>query len=320
MLLSIVFSFRNEIEVLPELLRRTRAALRSLDGIAYELIFVNDASTDGSDRLLRDEADREGDIVLLTTSRNFGVTACALAGIRRAAGDAVVYLDADLQDPPELIPDLVAAWRDGADVVHTIRRSRSGEHPLKLLVTRIGYRILARLSNITLIENAGDFKLLSRRAVDHLAAMGEQRPYLRGLVSWIGFRQATVPYDRQRRFGGATKYPVYGWRVLDNFFSSALISFTDVPLKLAIAAGFVISAGAFLYLVAVIVMKLLGWNLPGWSAIMATMLVLGGIQLFAIGIIGLYINAIYLQVLQRPTCIIEDAYAPGRAGDADSRA
>lgn len=319
MYLSVVFSFYNEEAVIPELLRRVRTALRSRTGDDYELIFVDDASTDGSLPLLLAEAATHHDVRVVTMSRNFGVAECTMAGFSYARGDLVVYLDADLQDPPELIPELLDLWqREQADVIHTVRLSRAGENPLKLLLTRIGYMVLRRAANINLLDNAGDFKLLSRRAVRHLLQLQEHRPYVRGLATWIGFKQAILPYRRESRFGGKTKFPVYSRKVIDNFLGSALISFSDVPLKIALVLGFIISFGAFAYLVAVIVMKFFDMNLPGWSAIMVTMLMLGGIQLFTLGVLGLYINAIYLETKKRPNYIVAATYGFPAEGGTDA--
>jgi len=317
MIVSVVFSFFNEEDNIPELIRRVRATLRPLAGVEYEMIFVNDHSTDNSLMLLKAESDREHDVKIVNMSRNFGVSVCSLAGMRYATGDAVIYLDADLQDPPELIPTLLETWkREQADVVHTVRTKREGENRLKLLITKIGYRILRKLANINLPENAGDFKLLSRRAVDHLLTLQEKKPFLRGLVVWIGFKQAQVHYVRESRFKGVTRFPVFGYKVIDNFLESALISFSDVPLKVSLIVGFFIAIGAFFYLLLVVLMKLLGSNLPGWSAIMVTMLMLGGIQLITIGMLGLYINSIYLESKKRPNYIVESAYGfDKRIGD-----
>jgi glycosyltransferase involved in cell wall biosynthesis len=308
MFISVVISFRNEEEVIPELIRRLRIVLSQPPVRGYELIFVNDDSTDRSLDLLKAEAASHPEVKIINMSRNFGVSVCVMAGMRHARGDAVVYMDADLQDPPELIPEMIQAWRgeEGVEIVHTVRKKREGEHPLKMFLTRIGYRILRKFSNIDLPENAGDFKLLSRRAVDELVKLDEWSPFLRGLVVWIGFSQARVYYDRGPRYRGRTKFPVHGWKVINNFLSSALISFSDLPLKFSLFLGFITSCGAFCYLVAIFVMKCLGWSLPGWSAIMATMLVLGGAQLMTIGVLGLYINVIFFEAKKRPLYIIKE--------------
>ena len=203
--LSVVFSFRNEETVLPELIQRARAVLRreqSQGSIStYELVFVNDASSDRSLEILCKEAEGHNDIRVVTMSRCFGVSPCVLAGMEYTRGDAVVYMDADLQDPPELIPELLRAWQsdEHTEVVHTVRLSRKGEPGLKLLITRIGYYILNKFAMIYLPVEAGDFKLLSRRAVDYLVQFRENQPFVRGLVCWIGFKQSYVQYHRQPR-------------------------------------------------------------------------------------------------------------------------
>lgn len=313
-MLSVVFSFRNEEEVLPELIRRTRAVL---DGECekgtiqqYELIFVNDDSTDQSKQILLDHTNGHDDIKIINMSRNFGVAPCVLAGMQYTRGDAVVYMDADLQDPPETISELIKAWQgpDGVDVVHTVRLSRAGESWFKLWVTRLGYRILRKFATIDLQIEAGDFKLLSRRAIDQLIGLKEKNAYIRGMVNWIGFGQTTIRYHREARYAGRTKFPTLCMPVVRHFLDSALISFSDVPLKLATLMGFIVSFGAFAYILWIILEKLRGHNIPGWSAIMVTMLMLGGVQQFSIGFLGLYIKSIYLETKRRPNYIIESTF------------
>ena len=306
-LISVVLSFFNEEENIPELVRRLRVSLKNR---RYELIFVNDVSTDRSLELLKQLAAGQNDIKVINTSRNFGVSICVLAGMRYAKGDAVIYMDADLQDPPELIPSLLEKWQADpeTEVVYTTRRSRAGEGALKMAITRLGYRILQATSDIELVPNSGDFKLLSRRVVNELLKMHEAKPFVRGMVTWVGFKQVQVLYDREARHGGESHYPTLGWRVISNFLDSALISFSDVPLKIALILGFIVSGGAFLWLVGVFVMKFLGYTLGGWAAIMSTMLVLGGVQLLTIGVLGLYINAIFRETRHRPRYIVKDTF------------
>lgn len=308
--ISVVLSFFNEAENIPELVRRLRTVLDKDHKNRYELIFVNDASTDRSVELLHVAANGHRDIKIINMSRNFGVSVCVMAGIRHAKGDAVIYMDADLQDPPELIPTLIEAWLkgDGVDVVYTTRRTRAGETAGKLWLTRLGYRILHAVADIHLPSNSGDFKLLSRRVVNELVRLDEQKPFVRGLISWVGFKQEQVFYDRDARYGGLTHFPIYGWKVISNFLDSALISFSDAPLKIALIAGFIVCIGAFLWLIGVFVMKFLGYTIGGWAAIMATMLVLGGVQLLTLGVLGLYINAIYREARNRPNYIIKDTF------------
>ncbi|HQU47156.1 MAG TPA: glycosyltransferase family 2 protein, partial [Pirellulales bacterium] len=309
---SVVFSFFNEQDVLPELIRRACAVF---DGLCqsgaigdYELIFVNDASTDGSEELLRAEIERRPKVRLVNMSRNFGVSPCVLAGMRHARGDAVIYMDADLQDPPEVIPELVRVWQmdPDVDVVHTVRRSRAGETRLKLAVTRLGYAILRAVSTIDLPREAGDFKLLSRRAVDLVTQFHEQRPFLRGLVCWIGLKQAQVYYSRQARWSGKTKFHVLGLKVIRNFIDSAVISFSDVPLKLSIAAGLFFSAAACVYFAWLLAGWWRGAEVPAWSATVAAVFFMGGVQLISVGILGTYIASIFLESKKRPNYIVRD--------------
>jgi len=309
---SVVLSFYNEEAVIPELLSRLRQMFAGVRGhvSGYELIFVNDASTDGSEELLCREMEQSGDIVLINMSRNFGVSECVYAGFSKSQGDTVVYMDADLQDPPEVIPALLKQWRTdpAAEVVYTIRRTRVGEHPLKMLLTKVGYRFINRISSSDLPVDSGDFKLLSRRVVNEILRCEEKLPYLRGLVSWVGFKQVPVYYDREPRFDGRTntKFPVLSKRVIYGYLDRALISFSDAPLKLALFAGFFMAGLAAFYLLVVLVQKLFGWHEPGWPAIMATMLLLGGVQLIILGFIGLYINVIFHEVKRRPNYIVKD--------------
>ena len=267
MTLSVIFSFWNEEEVLPELITRVRKILRGeemqnyID--AYELIFVNDASTDNSLALLTKEAEAEGDIKIITMSRNWGAVPCILAGMEHAEGDAVLYMDADLQDPPELIPQIISLFKnEGVDIIHTKRLARDGESSFKLFITKLGYFLLQKVSSVKIQPEVGDFKLYSKRAMRHITTLKESWPFMRGMAQWIGFKQTTIEYQREKRFAGRTKYPVLGKRVRDNFLHSALISFSEFPLKLASLMGVLISLGAFLFLIYTVIQKFLGHNLP----------------------------------------------------------
>jgi polyisoprenyl-phosphate glycosyltransferase len=302
-LISVVLSFRNEEEVLLELLHRLKNAFRNVTD-KYELIFINDASSDNSLVLLQSASREDPRIKVINMSRTFGVSQCALAGMAYSSGAAVITMDADLQDPPEVIPELVEKWKDGADVVYTVRKSRAGEPALKLKVTRWAYRVLRSTSNIDMPVESGDFKLMSRRVVDAVLKLNEKDPFLRGLVRWVGFKQVPVYYSREARYAGKSHFAFYGKNAVWNFVSG-LASFSLVPLHGALVLGFAVSIGAFLYLVGVLLMKYLGWNLPGWSAIMATLLFLGGTQLITIGVLGIYIGKIYEEAKGRPNYIVE---------------
>lgn len=272
----------------------------------YELVFVNDASTDRSLEILRGLRDTNPRIKVMTTSRRFGVSAGVLAGLAAATGDAVIYMDADLQDPPDLIPEMLRKWQAGADVVHTIRLQRQGESLAKTALTKVAYKVINALSDVDLHENAGDFKLLSRRAVEALKALREHDPYLRGLSAWIGFRQDTVFYVRQPRFGGRTKFSLFKSLNPYQEFVRGITSFSAVPLYFALFMGFGVAVVSFWILVYVLVTKLLGMNLPGWTAIMAAILFMGGVLLFTVGVLGIYVWRIYDEVRGRPKYIIAD--------------
>ena len=306
-----IFSLFNEEDVLQPLLERTVNALKDCDEInGFEVIFVNDASTDNSESVIRNliETSKEN-ITLLNTSRNFGIYECVYAGFSHATGDAIVYLDSDLQDPPELIPQLVKEFLEKkAEVVFTTRRKREGESKFKLLFTKIGYRFLAYVSDIDLPVDSGDFKLISRRIKDILLDNQEKLPYLRGLISYYGFKQVSVLYDREPRFNGGenTKFKFLSRRTINYWLDSALISFSDVPLKMSLVLGFVTALLAGVYLIFVLLQKVMGLHVPGWPAIMATMLILGGTQLIMLGFFGLYLKVIFLESKGRPNFIIKD--------------
>lgn len=311
--LSVVLSFYNEAQVIPELVSRLRAMFGALllegELAWYELIFVNDTSTDNSREILEQLAGDRGDIRILNMSRNFGVSPCVMAGMEHASGDIVVYMDADLQDPPETIPSMLKAMRaEKVDVVHTVRLSRPGETWVKMAITRLGYWILSHVSTIPLQIEAGDFKLLSRRAVNHLVNLREKRPFMRGLVCWIGFPQTTVYYHREARFAGKTKFLVLGPKVITNFLSSALISFSDVPLQFA--SWF----GALLSLLSIIYASWLGWEsmkgheISNLSIGLVIFELISGVQLFSIGLLGLYVSSIHVESKRRPNYILESKF------------
>ena len=311
---SVVFSFYNEEDVLPELISRTRKVLEEQQQqghvVSYELIFVNDASTDRSVDILKQHAKESADIRIINMSRNFGVSPCVMAGMEYASGELVVYMDADLQDPPELIPDLLKEWREGenVDVVHTVRLSRKGEPKIKLFITKVGYRLLHSITTLKLPIETGDFKLLSRRVVNHLVNLKEKRPFIRGLVCWVGFNQKRVYYHRPPRAAGKTKFNVFGWKVISNFLESALVSFSSLPLQFASLMGFVAILVSLALSIHVVIQKIQGVAVPGWTALMAAVLFLGSIQLFCLGVIGLYIHNIFEESKGRPNFIVESTW------------
>lgn len=311
--ISVVLSFFNEENVIPELLARMRAVFSKLieqEKIgSYELVFVNDNSTDNSEKLLRKEMLNK-DVVLVNMTRNFGVSECVMAGISQAKGDAVIYMDADLQDPPELIPELISKWQADADVgvVFTTRRRRDGENAFKMWFTKLGYRIINLISDINLPADSGDFKLLSREVVDKILQLKEDKPYMRGLVSWVGYKQVQVFYDREARFDGRenSKMPVFSRKVLYYWLDRALISFSDAPLKAILLLGMILSFCSLSYIGVIVIQKIMGWYVPGWPAIMSAILLSGGVQMMMLGFVGLYVGAIFRETKGRPQYLIKE--------------
>jgi dolichol-phosphate mannosyltransferase len=305
-LLSVVLSFRNEADVIPELIARLDAAITSAD-LDYELVFVNDDSTDRSLAVLEEHRARNPRIKILNMSRRFGVAPCVMAGFQYARGDAVVYMDTDLQDPPELIPTLVARWREGADVVYTVRTDRQGESRVKLAITRAAYQFIQRLSSIALPVEAGDFKLLSRRVIDELLRLGEQDLYMRGLVTWVGFRQVAVPYERQPRGAGITHFPLLGSMGPITTFVAGFTSFSHAPLVFFLLLGLLFGAASTLTLLGMILAWLVGSPPSAAAALVAIGVLCWATLLFGIGVLGLYLARIHREALGRPRYIVASA-------------
>jgi polyisoprenyl-phosphate glycosyltransferase len=273
----------------------------ALAGVPYELLLVDDGSTDETPAKLEQLAAADHRIKLVLLSRNFGHQAALTAGLDHASGNVAVTLDSDLQDPPSMIPALLERWRAGADVVYAVRRRRAGESRFKLGTARLFYRLFRSLSSVELEPNSGDFRLLDRRALDALLSMGERSRFLRGMSIWVGFTQDSIPYDRDARYAGKTKFTL--GRML-RFSLDAIASFSYRPLQLATALGFVISGVAFVAIPVVIVLKLTGDYLYGFSTVEITMLLLGGIQLITIGMIGEYVGRIFDEVKGRPLYLV----------------
>jgi len=301
--LSVVLSVRNEAENVSALIARLDAMFAGA-AVEYELLFVNDASTDDSLAILLREHDKNPRVKVLNLARRFGVAEGVLAGMAAARGDAVVYMDADLQDPPEIVPALLAKWRGGADVVHTVRTRRHGENQLKMWATRMAYRVIQSGSAIELPVDAGDFKLLSRAAVDHLLRLRESDPYLRGLVVWLGFNQAFVPYERDPRHAGRTHFPFFSknpWKT----FVLGVTSFSFLPLYACVVLA---AAGALATVAAVVVALVLvanGSGAAGITAMVALLLFLWTTTIGAVSALGLYIVRIYKDVRGRPAYIVQ---------------
>jgi polyisoprenyl-phosphate glycosyltransferase len=306
--LSVVVPMFNEEGNVAPLLERIAAIVEDLPGRpAYEIVLVNDGSTDATIDAIRAEMARRPHVVLVNLSRNFGHQIAATAGIEIAAGDAIVLMDGDLQDPPELIGAFLEKWRDGYDVVYAVRRTRKGESPFKLLTARLFYRLIKRLTKVSIPVDTGDFRLMSRRVVEALRRSPERHRFLRGMVSWVGYKQIGVDYDRDERLSGTTKYPL---PKMMRFAIDGITSFSDIPLRFASYFGFVASAAAFVYALVVIGYKLLSLNPPeytrGWASTIVAVLFLGGVQLMSLGILGEYLGRVYDEVKGRPLYFISD--------------
>jgi glycosyltransferase involved in cell wall biosynthesis len=298
-LLSVVAPVRDEEDAIEAFHARTVGAL---EGIPFELVLVDDGSADRTPELLERLAEHDPRLKVISLSRSFGYQAAVTAGLDHATGEAVVTIDADLQDPPELIPDLLDRWRQGADVVYAVREAREGERWTKVTTARWFSRLFVRMAELDVPEDAGDFRLLDRRAVDALGAMPERSRFLRGMSVWVGFTQASIPYTRDPRYAGDTRYT---WRTLFRISLDAVSSFSKVPLQLATVLGFLVSGLAFLGIPYIVVSRALGFYVKGISSLLLAVLLLGGIQLITLGIIGEYIGRIYDEVKRRPLYVVK---------------
>jgi dolichol-phosphate mannosyltransferase len=307
-LLSIVVPLYNEAENVAPLLERVVAVAERLRAeYECEIVVVNDGSTDATAAEVRREMERRRRIVLVNLSRNFGHQLAATAGLEIAAGEAIVLMDGDLQDPPELIETFVRKWRQGFDVVYAVRRSRPGESSFKVFTARAFYRIITRLTKISIPLDTGDFRLMSRRVVEALRRSHERHRFLRGMVSWVGFNQTAIEYDRDARHSGTTKYPL---TKMVRFAMDGITSFSDIPLRFASYLGFTVSAAAFVYALVVIAFKLFSLKppgyTPGWASTIVAVLFLGGVQLISLGILGEYLGRVYDEVKGRPLYLISE--------------
>ena len=302
--LSIVVPCFNEEACLAELHQRLSAAARSAAGEDYELVLVNDGSRDGSWYAMQRMAADDPHVVAINLSRNHGHQLALTAGLDLCRGDAILIIDADLQDPPELLPPMLEAMREsGADVVYGVRRSRAGETAFKRATAHGFYRLLSRVTEVDIPLDAGDFRLMSRRALDALLAMPEQARFIRGMVAWIGFKQLPFPYDRQQRFAGETKYPL---RKMMRFALDAMTGFSSAPLKLASHAGLLLSAGSVLLVLYIAYAWASGRSIQGWTSLMLVVVILGAIQMFALALMGEYIGRLYNESKRRPLYIVQD--------------
>jgi len=302
--LSIVVPCFNEQDCLPELHRRLSDSARGAVGDDYEVVLVNDGSKDSSWPIMRSLADRDPHVVAINLSRNHGHQLALTAGLDICRGDKVLIIDADLQDPPELLSDMMAAMeREAADVVYGVRSSRDGETAFKRATAHGFYRMLSRATEIDIPLDTGDFRLMSRRALDALLAMPEQARFIRGMVAWIGFRQVPITYDRKERFAGTTKYPL---AKMVRFALDALTGFSSAPLKLAGRAGLLLVMGSMLIVVYLLFLWLTGQTIQGWTSLMLVVVVLGAVQMFVLALMGEYIGRLYNEAKSRPLYIIQE--------------
>ncbi len=315
-LLSLVIPVYNEEKTVPELIKRLQNLRKILkeklrfSGEDFEILFVNDGSRDGTFEILKKYCESESGFFLLNLSRNYGHQLAITAGIDTARGEAVAVMDGDLQDPPEFVADLYAKMSEGFDVVYARRRKRGGESLFKLLTAHLFYRILKNITKFDIPIDTGDFRIMSRRVTDVLVSMKEQHRYIRGLIAWIGFKQTGLEYDRDERFDGETKFSV--GKML-KFALDGITSFSSAPLKLSSYLGFASAFFGALYTIYVVYLKLFTTNtIQGWTSVMIIVLVMGGIQLIALGMIGEYLSRVHDQSKNRPLYVIEKVYSSKR--------
>ena len=305
MLLSIVVPVYKEEKNIPEFLRRIRPILAGLTG-DYEIIFSLDPSPDRTEDVILEQRGQDGRVKLLKFSRRFGQPMATLAGLQYSSGDAVVVMDVDLQDPPELLHEMVAKWREGFDVVLPQRRQRTGEPWIKKMVAATGYKVINKIADVRIPPNTGDFRLMSRRVVQEVVHLKECHGFLRGMVAVVGFRQAIIPFDRPARFAGETNYNRFLGSLRIGF--NGIFCFSTYALSLSTWLGFIVSAFSFLLMTIYLFYKLMGWEIVwGNPTLVILISFLGGIQLISVGILGEYIGRIYEEVRARPKFIVDRA-------------
>jgi glycosyltransferase involved in cell wall biosynthesis len=301
--LSVIIPIYNEEGNIPALFERLDKVVSQLN-VNSEYIFVNDGSKDDSMKLIRELAANHSSVRYLDFARNFGHQVAVTAGLEHCTGKAIVIIDADLQDPPELILDLYKKWQEGFEVVYAKRRAREGEGFLKKFTAKLFYRILKKITSINIPVDTGDFRLIDRKIADVLNRMPEQQKFLRGQISWIGFRQTFVEYDRDARHAGKTGYT---YKKMIRFALDGITSFSNLPLKFATVAGFFVSGITFLMILYALYSRFISKNyVPGWTSLMLAVLFIGGVQLISIGIIGEYISRLSANIRNRPLYIVRE--------------
>ena len=302
--ISLVIPMYYEEQVAEECYKRVSKVLKGLNDYDYEIIFVNDGSKDKTLPILEKIADKDKKVKIVSFSRNFGHQAAVTAGLKYVTGDAVVIMDADLQDPPELVPDMLKKWEEGYEVIYGKRKKRDGESAFKLLTAKAFYATLNKLSDVEIPKDTGDFRLVDRKVVDVVNSLPEHNKFLRGLFSWVGFKQYPYEYERKERFAGKTKYPL---KKMLKLAKDGIIGFSTKPLKIVGGLGILSVVVSIIILIYAILSFAFSWNnlTAGWTSIMCTMTFLGGIILISLWMIGEYIARIYDETKQRPQYIVD---------------
>jgi Glycosyltransferases involved in cell wall biogenesis len=318
MLISVIIPCFNEEKVLESTYQRISAVLAGLEGMDYELLFVDDGSIDSTPTLLKQLAEKDRRVTLIRFSRNFGHQPAVSAGMQHCQGDLAVIIDADLQDPPEVIPDMIKQLQsEKANVVYGVRKRRKGETWFKLVTAKLFYALLNKLSEVPMPQNTGDFRVLDRKVINAFNALPENTKYIRGLISWIGFKQSPYYYEREARFAGSTKYSL---TKMIRFASTGIFYFSKKPLQVATAIGF-LSVGVGLLLSAWLLFNKFvnpQYLVSGWTSIVLVVIYFGGVQLLTIGILGQYIGNLFDEVKRRPEYIVDELVKPGREPAAKS--
>lgn len=302
---SVVIPMYYEEEVAKECYNRTKNVLNSLENYEHEIIFVNDGSKDRTLPILKEIASKDENVKVVSFSRNFGHQAAVTAGLKFVTGDCILIIDSDMQDPPELLVDMLKLWEEGNEVIYAKRKTRKGESKFKLMTAKMFYRILNGLSDVDIPKDTGDFRLVDRKVVDVINSMPEHNKFLRGLFSWVGFKQTPIEYERQERFAGKTKYPL---KKMLKLASDGIISFSTKPLKIIGGIGIISILISFILLIYAILSYAFKWNnlAPGWTSLMVAITFFAGVQLVSIWMISEYIARIYDDTKKRPEYIIDE--------------
>jgi len=316
-LISIIVPCFNEELVITETIFRLRSVINKINNFDFEVIFIDDGSSDNTCEILKETSINDNRFRSIVFARNFGHQIAVQAGLDLAMGDAVIIIDADLQDPPEIISEMILKWQEGFDVVYGTRKSREGESKFKLITASYFYKVLNKLSEVPIPLDTGDFRLISRSVVNVLSCMPEKNRFIRGMVSWVGFKQISLPYDRVKRFAGESKYPL---RKMIKFASDGILSFSTKPLHISITLGVFSSFLSIVGIFYSLYMRLFTntW-IQGWTALMIAILFFGGVQLLCIGILGEYIGRIYNESKNRPLYIIKDYFGYSGIDKSKSR-